>query len=158
MLNKENIEFDFGHAKLLKDLAHLKEAQKALKSKFASLSKYIDQPQTPNPCCEHLENKNRLKVKLAGCLSLATAKEGLINEGLVDAPKPKRKRKNKKKKKKKKKGAGHEAGVCGPRRGGISDPRTRGYAGVNNSSYVLFVNCYGHIRARYVGPYEGNVD
>jgi hypothetical protein len=38
LIKKEKVEFDVGHAKLLKDSAILDEAQKALKSEFATLS------------------------------------------------------------------------------------------------------------------------
>ena len=105
-------------------------------------------PITPNPCCDHLEENNRLKAKLEGCLALAIAKEGSSKEGLVDAPKPKRKRRKNKKKNKKNKGVAREA----KKSDGMPGPTTRGYAGANNPSHVLFVDYYGHIHARYVGP------
>ena len=167
VLKKEKLSLEVGHAKLLKDSAILDEAHKALKREFASLSKSCGQPQmeaskekevevldSTNPCCEHLKEIDRLNAKMAGLLTLALAKEGSSNEGLVDAPKPKRK----KRKNKKNKGVACETGDSSPRRGGMPGPTSRGYAGANNPSHVLFVDYYGYVRARFVGPYEENVD
>ena len=168
VLKNERIDFEVGHTKLLKDSANLDEAHKALKRQFASLSKSLGQPQTKssmekevevldtsNPCCKYLEEIDRLKVKLAGCLAIALAKEGSSNEGLVDAPKPNMK---KRKNKKKNKGVARETGDSSPRRGGMPGPTSRGYADANNPSHVIFVDYYGYVRACFVGPYEENAD
>ena len=100
-----------------------------------------------NPCCEHLKEIDRLNAKMAGLLTLVLAKEGSSNEGLVDAPKPKRKKRKNKKKNKKNKGVTRETGNSSPRRDGVPGPTSRGYAGVNNPSHVLFVDYYGYVRA-----------
>ena len=85
------------------------------------------------------------------------AKEGSSNGGGL-APKPKKKRRRRTKKKYKKNvGIAREDGDSSPRRGGVPDPTTRGYAGANNPSHVLFVDYYGYVRARFVGPYEENI-
>ena len=52
----------------------------------------------------------------------------------------------------------HEEGHPHSRRSGIPDATTPGFAGSNNPSHVLFVDYYGHIRARFIGPQEDNVD
>lgn len=107
---------------------------------------------SPNPCCKHLEEIDRLKVKMAGLLAIALTKEDSSNEGLVDAPNPKRKKRKNKKKNKKNKGVACETGDSSPRRGGMPGPTSRGYAGANNPSHVLFVDYYGYVRARFIGP------
>ena len=87
------------------------------------------------------------------------ANEGSSNEGGVTTkPKRKRRRRTKKKKNNENMGITREGGDSNPRRSGVPDSTTRGYAGANNPSHVLFVDYYGRIRARFVGPYEENVD
>ncbi|KAK1615899.1 hypothetical protein QYE76_021416 [Lolium multiflorum] len=121
----------------------------------------------PHP--EHEDEVNRLKAKIdtlqiqARYLEGVTeanegANEGSCKEGGV-ATKPKRKRRRTKKKKNNEDMSTiHEGGDSNPRRGEAPDPTTRGYADPNNPSHVLFVDYYGHIRARFIGPYEDNVD
>ena len=121
-----------------------------------------------NPFPEHEDEVNRLKAKferlrihasyLEGAVEAKDgAKKGSSNGGVV-ATKPKKKRRRTKKKNKKNVGIAREDGDSSPRRGGVPDPTTRGYAGANNPSHVIFVDYYGHVRARFVGPYEENID
>ncbi|KAK1608540.1 hypothetical protein QYE76_032213 [Lolium multiflorum] len=122
----------------------------------------------PHP--EHEDEVNRLKAKidrlqiqaryLEGVLKAKEgANEGSCKEGGV-ATKPKWRRRTRTKKKKNNEDMStiHEGGDSNPRRGEAPDPTTRGYACANNPSHVLFVDYYGHICARFVGPYEDNVD
>jgi hypothetical protein len=87
------------------------------------------------------------------------AKEGSCNEGGV-ATKPKRKRKRRTKKKMDKKNmeTNREGSNASSRRDGVSNSASTGFAGSNNPSHVLFVDYYGHIRARFIGPQKDNVD
>jgi hypothetical protein len=89
---------------------------------------------------------------MVGLLDLALAKEGSSNEGLVDAPKHKRKRR----KNKNDKGVFCEVGEFVPRRGGMPDPTSRGYAGANNTSHALFVDYYGYVQ--FIGTYGENIE
>jgi hypothetical protein len=72
-------------------------------------------------------------------------------------PKPKKRRRRNKKKNKKNVGIAHETVDSRPKGVGISGPTTWGFAGANNPNHVLFVDYRGHVRARFVGPYEENV-
>ncbi|KAK1593734.1 hypothetical protein QYE76_048274 [Lolium multiflorum] len=122
----------------------------------------------PHP--EHEDEVNRLKAKMDRLQIQARYLEGVIeakggvNEGSCKeggvATKPKRKRRTRTKKKKNNEDMStiREGGDSNPRRGVAPDPTMRGYAGANNPSHVLFVDYYGHIRARFIGPYEDNVD
>ncbi|KAK1696247.1 hypothetical protein QYE76_012944 [Lolium multiflorum] len=120
----------------------------------------------PHP--EHEDEVNQLKDKidrlqiqakyLEGVIEAKYgANEGSCNEGGV-ATKPKRKRSRRTKKKKNKENMeiNHEGGDPNSRRGGVPDSTTKGFAGSNNPSHVLFVDYYGHIRARFIGPQEDN--
>jgi hypothetical protein len=122
----------------------------------------------PHP--EHEDEVNRLKAKvdrlqvqakyLEGIIEAKDgAKEGSCNEGGV-ATKPKRKRKRRTKKKMDKKNmeTNREGSNASSRRDGVSNSASTGFAGSNNPSHVLFVDYYGHIRARFIGPQKDNVD
>jgi hypothetical protein len=122
----------------------------------------------PHP--EHEDEVNRLKAKvdrlqvqakyLEGIIEAKDgAKEGSCNEGGV-ATKPKRKRKRRTKKKMNKKNmeTNREGSNASSRRDGVPNSASTGFAGSNNPSHVLFVDYYGHIRARFIGPQKDNVD
>ncbi|KAK1698301.1 hypothetical protein QYE76_014998 [Lolium multiflorum] len=120
----------------------------------------------PHP--EHEDEVNRLKAKvdrlqvqakyLEGIIEAKDgAKEGSCNEGGV-ATKPKRKRKRRTKKKKDKENmeTNLEGSNASSRRDGVPNSASTGFAGSNNPSHVLFVDYYGHIRARFIGPQKDN--
>jgi hypothetical protein len=122
----------------------------------------------PHP--EHEDEVNRLKAKvdrlqvqakyLEGIIEAKDgAKEGSCNEGGV-ATKPKRKRKRRTKKKMNKKNmeTNREGSNASSRRDGVPNSASTGFAGSNNPSHVIFVDYYGHIRARFIGPQKDNVD
>ncbi|KAK1646050.1 hypothetical protein QYE76_063855 [Lolium multiflorum] len=120
----------------------------------------------PHP--EHEDEVNRLKAKidrlqiqakyLEGVIEAKDgANEGSCNEGGV-ATKTKRKRSRRTKKKKNKENMeiNHEESDASSRRDGVPNSASKGFAGSNNPSHVLFVDYYGHIRARFIGPQEDN--
>ncbi|KAK1628228.1 hypothetical protein QYE76_002543 [Lolium multiflorum] len=145
--------------------------EEALKEHFrVNKEKEVQVFDITHPHPEHEDEVNRLKAKIDRLQIQARYLEGVIdakegaNEGsckeggVATKPKRKRRRRTKKKKNNKDMSTIHEGGEPNPRRGDVPDPTTRGYAGPNNPSHVLFVDYYGHIRARFIGPYEDNVD
>ncbi|KAK1692859.1 hypothetical protein QYE76_009556 [Lolium multiflorum] len=156
------------HKRLLLNINSLQED--ALKENFrVNKEKEFQVFDITHPLPKHEDEVNRLKAKIDRLQIQAPYFEGVLeakdgaNEGSSNergvATKPNRKRRRSTKKKKKKNmGITLEEGDSSPRRGGVSDPTTKGYASANNPSHVLFVDYYGHIRARFIGPYEDNVD
>ena len=118
----------------------------------------------PHP--EHEDEVNRLKAKvdrlqvqakyLEGIIEAKDgAKEGSCNEGgVATTPKRKRKRRTKKKKDKENMETNLEGSYASSRRDGVPNSTSTGFAGSNNPSHVLFVDYYGHIRARFIGPHS----
>ena len=118
----------------------------------------------PHP--EHEDEVNRLKAKIDR-LQVQTnylegvigAKEGSCNEeGVATKPKRKRNKRTKKKKNKENMEINLEERDASSRRDGVPNSASKGFAGSNNPSHVLFVDYYGHIRARFIGPQKDNVD
>ncbi|KAK1693499.1 hypothetical protein QYE76_010196 [Lolium multiflorum] len=154
------------HKRLLLNINSLQED--ALKEHFqVNKDKEVQVFDITHPLPKHEDEVNRLKAKIDRLQIQASYFEGVLeakdganevssNEGGV-ATKTNRKRRRRTKKKKNM-GITLEEGDSSPRRGGVPDPTTKGYAGANNPSHVLFVDYYGRIRACFVGPYEENVD
>ena len=166
--HEEEIAALEGHKHFLLKINSLQE--EALKEHFRlNKEKEVEVFDITHPFPEHEDEVNRLKLKTERlrihALYLERAleakdgvKESSSNKGGVAIKPKKKRRRTKKKKNKNNVGIAREAGPSSPRRGGVPDPTTRGYAGANNPSHVLFIDYYGRVRARFVGPYEENID
>ena len=177
VIKKEKAEFVVANARLLEDIEKLDKAHKALESTHSLLVKAHEQLQTQlsksnssstsTPLCDHanvIEENARLKVELAKATSAKTSipkgKEKVVaqvveqkqhkgKEGLGYVAKAKKKKSNDKAKP-----AQAKTSIAG-------GDATRGkttrsdFAGHNNPNYILYVDYYGDVYAKYVGPYDG---
>ena len=177
LYKKERVEFGVGHDRLTEELEKLTKSHKALESEHSILTKSfeqlqiqstkIDEPSSSTCSCDHaniIEENARLKNELAKASSpqgekplyelLQAQKPHIGKEGLGYVAK--KKKKNNKNKKKAKPTQAKKITIA-------SDDATRGntprtdFAGHANPNYILYVDYYGDVYAKYVGPYDGYI-
>jgi hypothetical protein len=178
---KKKVEFGVGHDKLTEDIEKLIKAHKALEGDHSTLLKLHEQlkiqltqtnsPSASTPSCDHaiiIEENARLKKELANLkgkgpvIATLPTQRAIVDplvsqrpynskEGLgYGAPK---KKKNKKAKPALAKKTSSSSGVV------IRDKSPRSdFAGTNNPHHILYVDYYGDVYAKYVGPSEGLIE
>jgi hypothetical protein len=169
-------------ARLIGDIEKLDKAHKALETTHSLLVKSHEQlqtqlsksnsPSTSTPSCDHanvIEENARLKVELAKVASAKTSipkgKEKVVahvveqkqrkwKEGLAYVAKARNKKSNNKENKAKP--AQAKTSIAG---GNATRGKTTrsDFAGHNNPNYILYVDYYGDVCAKYVGPYDGYI-
>jgi chromosome segregation ATPase len=182
VIKKEKAEFVVANARLLEDMEKLDKAHKALESTHSLLVKSHEQLQTQlskstSPSTSILsrdhanviEENARLKVELAKATSAKTSipkgKEKVVahvfeqkphkgKEGLGYVAKAKKKKSN---------NMENKAKPAQTKTPIASGNATRGkttrsdFAGEANPNYILYVDYYGDVYAKYVGPYDGYI-
>ena len=179
-MQNEKVEFVAAHARLVEDFESLDNAHKALTSEHDLLTKSHDQlqtrlsnlhkPSTFTPSNDHaivVENVARVKfvpsmattVKTSldkGKKALATPLHEQVThkgkEGLGYVAK-----KNKKTKKKAKPALAKKDDIAS---GSVTrgTPTRDDFAGMSNPNYALYVDYYGDVYARYIGPFDGYIE
>jgi hypothetical protein len=181
LMQKDKAEFVVGHVRLIEDMEKLVNAHKALESEHSSLKEShaqlqtrlanLEKPSTSTPICacdnaNLLKENARLKVELTkASMTKITLLKG---KHTVEAPiyKPQSI--------KGKEGLGYvppaqvnAKRATPPLAKKITIPNgnaTRGkpirndFAGDNNPNYALYINYYGNVCARYIGPYDGFIN
>ena len=179
VVKKEKAEFVVANARLLEDVEKLNKAHKALESTHSLLVKSHEQlqtqlsksnsPSTSTPSCDHanvIEENARLKVELAKATSAKTSIPKVKDKGIayLFEQKPHKGKEGlgyvAKAKKKKSNTKAKPAQAKTPIASGNATrgKTTRsGFAGDANPHYILYVDYYGDVYAKYVGPYDGYV-
>ena len=175
MAKNKKVEFGVGHDKLTEDLEKLTKAHKVLESEHSTLTKshvqlqiqltQVNLPSTSTPC-DHanvIEENVRLKKELANLKGKGPVVDPLPMQRPIVDPLPRQRPYNSKeglgyvapKKKKKTKKAKPAQAKKTPIASGVvirdNTPRSD-FAGTNNPHHILYVDYYGDVYAKYVGP------